>query len=506
MQLVANDNFTLTASNNVDATSLKGDVNINASNELSAFALSGPVAISACNNSLDLFAAHTMQLVANDNFTLTASNNVDATSLKGDVNINASNELSVFALSGPVAISACNNSLDLFAAHTMQLVANDNVTLTASNNVDVTSLKDSVNINASNELSAFALSGPVAISACNNMLEMYSKGVMQLTTSNVFTLGADSDVGVSSLHGNVNILANTNFTTSATGIALAATSSIGMSTFSFSNLSSNAVIFGSNLLQLSSCNTINVLSSNNLNLSACNTLSLDAQYLNFDIGSDINFSANSNINFTIRSSPEGPSTHVFQVSGSNVVIKGDMTITGSINSSNSINTTIYQHNLAIQDKQIMLASTNSSSFSNEAPPIDGFQTNNGAGIIVEGLPTGFSLSNDTTQMNAAEYGLYSKSILWNYGDNYNGEDAYAKGCLNLGSPQWSNESFWEVKGGSFRITNQRLDANNQPLNTSFGFRINKFDQLELIKISLSNGMTSYKRLAMFGASVTNMQV
>ena len=136
--------------------------------------------------------------------------------------------------------------------------------------------------------------------------------------------------------------------------------------------------------------------------------------------------------------------------------------------------------MKVADKVIIMASVGNSS-SNDYLPADGSATNDKAGLKVDGYPVGF---------NSNALPAYDKTLLWNYG---------LHGIADLGTSNMDGESFWDMKGGSFRITNQRVIGSNI-VNTSYGLRINQNDELELVKkfyYSPSNGYV-FKRLMIFG--------
>ena len=66
------------------------------------------------------------------------------------------------------------------------------------------------------------------------------------------------------------------------------------------------------------------------------------------------------------------------------------------------------------------------------------------------------------------------------------------------------ESFWELQGGSFRLTcKKNISSNNNPpvfRDITFGFRINEYDELELIKRFYYTPSNNYiiRRVARFG--------
>lgn len=161
--------------------------------------------------------------------------------------------------------------------------------------------------------------------------------------------------------------------------------------------------------------------------------------------------------------------------GSNVDIYAPLTtINGNFDISGVINGTT-DAGLLVQDKVINLAFT-SNLGSNLVDGVD----NDGAGILVQGVPSG-------VDADSSQAALYEKSFKW----NYNG------GMDHLGTPNVENESYWDLKGGAFRITHNKQNGDD----VAFSFRVNEFDELELVKKQKSNTGYEYKRIAKFGRTL-----
>jgi hypothetical protein len=167
------------------------------------------------------------------------------------------------------------------------------------------------------------------------------------------------------------------------------------------------------------------------------------------------------------------------ISPDRINIRGDLWITGSINTNNIINTTVVQETLKVNDKVLLLASEGDEG----GAPTDGSLTNSGAGIIVDGMPTGES--------NVA---MYRKSIQWYYG---------SAGMADLGTANVQSESYWEVLGGGLRITHKK-DHYGTLRDLSFTFRVNELDELELVKKywHVRDQEYKWKRIAKFGKVIT----
>jgi hypothetical protein len=163
-----------------------------------------------------------------------------------------------------------------------------------------------------------------------------------------------------------------------------------------------------------------------------------------------------------------------------VHIAGNLIIEGVLDSQ-KVTETILQ----VEDKEIVLASSSNG----QAQIYDG-TANTGAGIVINGIPQ--------LHVTADKSGLVEKSIRWHQNQD---------GVLGLGAFDMDKESYWEVMGGSLRITNQKLtydgsgDVTGSYGYTTFGFRINSHDELELVKITSSNNNVSTKRIAKFGRTL-----
>lgn len=217
-------------------------------------------------------------------------------------------------------------------------------------------------------------------------------------------------------------------------------------------------------------NTVSTTTSNSsLELSASSSGPSNI-YVRLDAYSNnIQMSAPSNINLYTPTSS-------LSMGEGKLSLQGDLQISGSIITSTP---------LAVSDTQITLASV--SNFSPITGPFDG-SFNTGGGIRIDGLPEGYD-------SNAVPEETYDKTFTWNYGNTGIGGLGTAEGL--------SNESYWEFKGGSMRMTHQRvipMDGSNIVRDTSFSFRINELDELELCKRWWVTDCNDYvtKRVAKFG--------
>ncbi len=102
------------------------------------------------------------------------------------------------------------------------------------------------------------------------------------------------------------------------------------------------------------------------------------------------------------------------------------------------------------------------------------------GIRVWGSPSNVVQNDDAR---------YLKSLTWNPGTN---------GTLDLGSSlKAATESYWEVRGGHLRLTHCKDSSGSRKV--SYVMRINDKDELEFVKMTLSNNVSiANKVIAKFG--------
>ena len=119
--------------------------------------------------------------------------------------------------------------------------------------------------------------------------------------------------------------------------------------------------------------------------------------------------------------------------------------------------------------------------------VDGLDTNNGAGMIIAGVPTPETLVSE-------HVARFEKSFTWNYGSS---------GMMKLGQKDaFDMESHWKLKGGALHLSNTNADTGDE---TAFIFRVNENDDLQLVKqVTPSDGRAvTYNVLAAFGTGDTN---
>lgn len=174
-------------------------------------------------------------------------------------------------------------------------------------------------------------------------------------------------------------------------------------------------------------------------------------------------------------------------------VNGDLEILGTLN---QINTTI--ESVKVVDKTITLAAGDDDiAGSNQAVHEDSLADTHGAGVLVEGRPNGIEVTNqyfDGSYSSADALdidNIYEKSIRWNLSDTpgqanvtgmrYLGGLNSFEASQSTNSDQIAKESFWEVKGGSLRITSLFKNSAGLVDKVSYGFRISRNRQLQIVK-------------------------
>ena len=308
-------------------------------------------------------------------------------------------------------------------------------------------------------------------------LYLNSTSNMDLYSSTTMFMGVDSSNAFVRLNGatdTVEISGYSNVQTTATLGSVVTSAGDGV----FSTAGQNA--------WFTACNDTHISGSNDVYVVAKNTLTLSAGNVGFN-AAGFGFTADSNIDFRILSSSE-PQDPILSISSNTVQIRGNLVLTGEMSTSNILSTTVVQKTLKVSDKIVKIANVGTGS--NEFDPVDGFLTNDSSGLVIDGFP---DMGSNVGLSNA-----YGKALMWHYGDDPNN----SMGVTGLGTSNIVKESYWEMTGGSFRLTHKKVvDANTNTIrDLSFGFRINENDELELVKKFWDNTLSEYKykRIARFG--------
>jgi uncharacterized protein (DUF2345 family) len=514
MFLSASNNYNLNAKSNINVGALNGDFKVYADSS------NMYLTMDKTTNNVTLYTLSNMFVSASNNYNLNARSNIYVGALGGDMklyanssnmymtmdattntqsiytvnqmNLTASNSFSLNAQSN-ITMNATVNNITMYASNDYTISTSNNYTVTARSNVLVNASKGSWNAYA-NDSNMF-----MTMNHTTNTVSLYGLNQMNFSTSNNLNMSAQSNMAINAYNGNMLVYADSNlkmnvddsnmflhFNMPSDAIQMYSLSNISFSASNnmFLTASSNISMTTSNLNIISNRDVF-ITASNNVTISASNTLTLSFGALNTLTSNDQAFTAQSNVFFYINASSNNPSDPVFTVSGNQVLVRGDIVVTGNINTSNVFSTTVIQESLKVSDKQLTLANVGSN-FNPADGPFDGI-ANSGAGIKIDGVPSGF----DSNIPQA-----YDKSFNWNFGGG--------NGILDLGTASgMSNEAFWEVKGGSLRITHQKITpsgGSNIIRDISFGLRVNELEELELVKKFWYTPSNNYihRRIARFG--------
>jgi len=198
--------------------------------------------------------------------------------------------------------------------------------------------------------------------------------------------------------------------------------------------------------------------------------------------------------------------HSFNVGTKNMVnidkhkmqVMGNLEVFGVIDSIN-----VTQANLLVEDKEIYLAYNSNVVPADSSTWITDGIANTKSGLVVQGLPAAVP-----QYASASNEKYYGKSLTW----NNNGGMSYLGSNTTGSYDAVTNESFWELKGGSFRLsqpTHIVPDANGNVVscsNITFVMRVNALNELEIVKgvstnVEGTTGTMTYKTIARFGRTL-----
>jgi hypothetical protein len=441
--------FALNDQNAIDVTRSNHTNSSNFLNKIAGATDSDSLEVSAKGGKIVLdAAAEGVQLTATSNLggtadTITFGSTAATTITAGDT----------FAASGALGASLAS--------------ANSNVSVSAGHDVTVTAATGAAKVEASAGALTLAgntgatlgsATGPVNVNAFTDVLMAAddSKLTFQMRA-------ADDTVAIAAPGGVVDV--------QTSNVTMAATSAINASAPVLSGVFDTASI--------SASNQISMTSAGKLILTAADELVLSATNLNLGVtGQSQKFTAPSNIDFFITGGPGSNSIPAFAVNTTGIAVQGDLTITGALNTSNINNVTVNQTTLKVNDKTIVVAQVDGDD------PVDGL-VNDAAGLMVDGLPTGF---------NSNVKDAYEKSILWRHGGG---------GVTALGAADYTNESYWDIRGGHMRLTHQKIvneNGKDVAREVAYLMRINDKDEMEFCKkhwVAASNAYV-VRRIVRFG--------
>jgi hypothetical protein len=181
-------------------------------------------------------------------------------------------------------------------------------------------------------------------------------------------------------------------------------------------------------------------------------------------------------------------------------LEGNLDVVGTYNTQDVSTST-----LLVEDKKIVLATTDDYDVTTELDTqVDGSGTNDMSGLKIAGAPALGDLSIDVAGLHDKS-AFWEKSFLWNMNQGM-GMLGYLQPDVTQDKTMRDAESFWEVKGGAFHLSANRMleDPLNPGLEVEgyvkYGFRINANNELEIIK-RLSTDSES-KRVAKFGITAS----
>lgn len=168
------------------------------------------------------------------------------------------------------------------------------------------------------------------------------------------------------------------------------------------------------------------------------------------------------------------SSSIIEVVQGKITLNADVDVKGALNSVN-----VTEKNLEIVDHTITLSAAGT----DETLIVDG-ENNDASGIVVEGFPEGVDRTSATMQEK------YEKSIKWHH--NGGGIDDM------LSKDATSSEAFWDVRGGSLRLSAHKEDGTM----VGFALRINQKGSLEVVQLRGESGSDTVKDIcvARFGTT------
>lgn len=488
--LVADSNISMTASNNFSLKTVadmtfvansdavmaaSNDVTVSASNNLTMVAFSN-VLLRADNDSMQLESASNMSQYAGQDLFVAAHSNLYLT---------ASNQDMVLVASSNLMGTASNIS---WMASNMQLTAS-NFTLTASNDVTITSSNVFVgasNLGIATSNTVFHASNNFMISASNTLslhaetLEMDVGSISQIIGDN-YSLTANGYISLASSTSNIKL-------TSASNVDMVVGKDL------IADVARNMTFTSGGTVEFTASNEFNVHATSNVGVYGWNDtvyfagtqdhaiLAAGNTYIDLTYDSNITCRAT---DFTFTAYDGAATNDIMVVGKQKVTINGDLDIQGVVNS-----TYVTESNLMVEDKRIVLGAVKGDVQDS---------SNNGAGIFVQGLPTG-ETATDQTDIDDATVFKYEKSIRYSHPsaaswNNLGTVDGFVTGS---GASAGFKEPYWNVKGGSLAISHS-----NAAQDVSYGFRINELSELEIVKKYYESSSSSYKykKIAKFGRSM-----
>lgn len=453
----------------------------------------GKFYIQANNEEMYLYSASNVTVDASNSMELSAKSNITVSNLFGDMKLSSFSNMTLIAEKKDMVLTAYSNDMFINTSNVLTISTSNRWVANTQSNVTFCNFSSDFTISSDSNIYGEALKGDISFVSVLNDIKHIAGSNIDISASNVMTVESRSNISFTNVTGDFKVLSASNVSVvgtagnvrvEATGNTMDIVSRSNMSVATSNTLNieaSNIVGFATSNITLTSQVSTFISASNNLAMTACNNgslivtnqLNISGKPIAITSAADISVTAQSNVNFYIDASPDTPADPVVTVAGNLLKVRGDIIISGTINTSNILQTTIVQETLKVSDKTILVASVGDGS-NLDYTPEDSFDNNNASGIRVDGYPNGYNplLPQD----------VYAKALLWKYADN-SSVSAATGGFNALGGSMEasaSNESYWEILGGGLRITHKKISGNSYK-DLSFGFRVNDKDELELYK-------------------------
>lgn len=450
-----NKSTTLTGTSTLLAAEAVSLTSTNSSINMSAKTGKMTIDFDSLSESIKTYVIQDYQVAASNNVIVDAKNDMLLTASNGDFEIHVNNDGMY------LTVDHIDNSTAFYTQSNYNMTVSNHFTATVDSNINLTSTHGSIWLNSISSNVYLSLENPTSnlvLSACNDLNGFFGRHTNLISKCNI---------NIDSTDGEFQLSAFSNIWFQANGDA----------TYIRMNAPSDSIdIYGrtdidlvTSNLDMTMCNNWTVktdkiidFTSSNFNVTACN-ISLSGKGVNIAASENISYNADSSYQFLLAQSTS-PLIPVLTIGKTAIDIKGDLNISGSINTTNIVNQSVIQTDLRVNDKTVILASAGENA--QDGNPIDGVNTNDKSGIVIDGLPSGYETS---------EIDLYKKSFLWNHS---------VDGVPGLSNSAY-DEAYWELQGGSFRLTRQHnygdaTNANIKPI--SFTMKINDKEELEFYKI------------------------
>lgn len=477
--MMSGSNIKVSSSNNIQFSSCN-DYVINSASNLTLEAANNSMKLSfdAITDTLSVVSACNMNLSGgscNMMIHMNAATNTAMIDSKNDILITASSNIAVGSTTGSTTLFANQsnvtiildsdaNSMNMYSSNNMTLHTDNNILMMAQSNIVISANESNVAIlldSTMNKLAIFS-SNDISINTSNN-INVYAQSNYTLKTDQGhILLSGNSHQGNLILDSNVMLVGSNDVLLTALSNASLKGSTVHVTA------AQGTLDFVDNKTSLTTSQPLFLSTSNIFNLISESNIFLSAQNGDTRISLDEGIIANTNTSYTFKIA----NSNLVEIDSTRMRVNGNLEVLGVLD-----NISIQQTTLEVRDKLISLA------YSPDGDVLEDGVGNDAGGLVINGIPSG-ELASDSN--------LFEKSIRWHN----------AGGMSLLGTPAFSNDSYWEVKGGGLKLTHTKLTGSPGSYTASevsFGFRINEHDELEIVKKFSTDGTTyQYKRVAKFG--------